>query len=71
MGNHVYTNLSAGNLSDPITEFALDLRHLRWDLTAMLGMAIAEKVIEANQAIRLYTPKQAPEGRTRAMSGKR
>ena len=35
------------------------------------GFREALKVIEANQATRLYTPKQAPEGRTRAMSGKR
>jgi integrase len=42
--------------------------HLRWDLSAMLEMAVAEKVIAANPATRLYTPKYAPRGRTRAMT---
>src|SRR5262245_61629127 len=42
--------------------------HLRWDLSAILEMAVAEKVIAANPATRLYTPKYAPRGRTRAMT---
>ena len=42
--------------------------HLRWDLSAIFEMAIAEKVIEASPATRLYTPKHAPKGQTRAMS---
>ena len=42
--------------------------HLRWDLSSIFEMAVAEKVIEANPATRLYTPKSAPKGRTRAMS---
>jgi integrase len=42
--------------------------HLRWDLSAIFEMAIAEKVIEASPATRLYTPKHAPKGTTRAMS---
>jgi site-specific recombinase XerC len=42
--------------------------HLRWDLSAIFEMAIAEKVIGANPATRPYTPKQAPKGQTRAMS---
>jgi hypothetical protein len=31
--------------------------HLRWDLSAIFEMAIAEKVIETSPATRLYTPK--------------
>jgi integrase len=42
--------------------------HLRWDLSAILEMAVAEKVIAVNPATRLYTPKYAPRGRTRAMT---
>ena len=42
--------------------------HLRWDLSAIFEMAIAEKVIEASPATRLYTTKHAPKGTTRAMS---
>jgi integrase len=42
--------------------------HLRWDLSAILEMAVAEKVIASNPATRLYTPRHAPKGRTRAMT---
>jgi integrase len=42
--------------------------HLRWDLSAIFEMAVAEKVIASNPATRLYTPKQAPKGTTRAMT---
>jgi site-specific recombinase XerC len=42
--------------------------HLRWDLNAMFEMAVAEKVMDANPATRLYTPKNSPKGVTRAMS---
>jgi len=42
--------------------------HLRWDLSAILEMAVAEKVIASNPGTRLYTPKHAPKGTTRAMS---
>jgi len=42
--------------------------HLRWDLSAIFEMAVAEKLIETNPATRLYTPKHAPKGETRAMS---
>lgn len=42
--------------------------HLRWDLSAILEMAMAEKVITSNPATRLYTPKNAPRGQTRAMT---
>ena len=42
--------------------------HLRWDLSAIFEMAVAEKVISSNPATRLYTPKYAPRGRTRAMT---
>ena len=42
--------------------------HMRWDLSAILEMAVAEKVIASNPATRLYTPEQAPNGKTRAMS---
>lgn len=42
--------------------------HLRWDLSAIFEMAVAEKVVTANPATRLYTPKNAPKGRTRAMT---
>jgi integrase len=42
--------------------------HLRWDLTSIFEMAIAERLIDANPATRLYTPRIAPKGVTRAMS---
>lgn len=42
--------------------------HLRWDLSAIFEMAVAEKVIASNPGTRLYTPKHAPKGTTRAMS---
>src|SRR5579885_3223992 len=42
--------------------------HLRWDLSAIFEMAVAEKVIAANPATRLYTPRHAPRGKARAMS---
>ncbi len=42
--------------------------HLRWDLSAILEMAVAEEVIASNPGTRLYTPKHAPKGKTRAMS---
>jgi len=42
--------------------------HLRWDLSAILEMAVAERVIPSNPGSRLYTPKHAPKGTTRAMS---
>jgi integrase len=42
--------------------------HLRWDLSAIFEMAIAEKAIAASPATRLYTPKHAPRGQTRAMT---
>jgi integrase len=44
--------------------------HLRWDLSAIFEMAVAEKVIGSNPATRLYTPKQAVRGETRAMTAK-
>ena len=42
--------------------------HLRWDLSAIFEMAVAEKMITSNPATRLYTPKHAPKGKTRAMT---
>jgi integrase len=42
--------------------------HLRWDLSAIFEMAVAERVILSNPATRLYTPKYAPRGKTRAMT---
>ena len=42
--------------------------HLRWDLSAIFEMGVAEKVIASNPATRLYTPKHAPRGKTRAMT---
>jgi hypothetical protein len=42
--------------------------HLRWDLSAIFEMAVAEKVIVSNPGTRLYTPKHAPKETTRAMS---
>jgi len=42
--------------------------HLRWDLSAIFEMAVAEKMLTSNPATRLYTPKHAPKGKTRAMT---
>src|ERR1035437_1253485 len=36
--------------------------HLRWDLSVIFEMGIAEKVIESSPATSLYTPKHAPKG---------
>jgi hypothetical protein len=38
--------------------------HLRWDLSAIFEMAIANKVVDVNPATRLYTPKKAPKGKS-------
>lgn len=45
------------------------VNHLRWDLSSIFEMAVAEKVIVANPATRLYTPKSAEEGERRVMNG--
>ena len=42
--------------------------HLRWYLSSIFVLAIAVKVVDASPATRLYTPKAAPKGITRAMS---
>lgn len=42
--------------------------HLRWDLSSMLEMAVAEKVITTSPATKLYTPKTAKQGEARAMT---
>jgi site-specific recombinase XerC len=42
--------------------------HLRWDLTSIFEMAVAEKLVTVNPTAGLYTPKNAPKGETRAMS---
>jgi hypothetical protein len=42
--------------------------HLRWDLSSMLDMAVAERVIPVNPAGSLYTPKSAKRSETHAMS---
>ena len=55
-----------GKAEDGLSFSVVD--HLRWDLNAMFEMAVAEKLIDANPATRLYTPKHAPRGVTRAMS---
>jgi integrase len=36
--------------------------HLRWDLTSICEMAVAEGVLPTNPATRLYTPKSAKKG---------
>lgn len=36
--------------------------HLRWDLTSICNLAVAEKVIPTNPATSLYTPKSAKKG---------
>ncbi|MCC6591028.1 MAG: tyrosine-type recombinase/integrase [Bryobacterales bacterium] len=42
--------------------------HLRWDLTSMLDMAVAVRVIPVNPAGSLYTPKSAKRSESPAMS---
>jgi integrase len=42
--------------------------HLRWDLSSMFEMAVAEKAVAVNPATALYTPKTAKRGISRAMS---
>ena len=44
------------------------MQTLRRDLSAIFERAVAEKVIASNPGTRLYTPKHAPKGTTRAMS---
>lgn len=53
--------------ADASLSFSL-VDHLRWDLSAILEMAVAEKAIASNPATRLYTSKHAPRGKTRAMT---
>jgi integrase len=36
--------------------------HLRWDLTSICNLAVAEKIISTNPATSLYTPKSAKKG---------
>lgn len=45
--------------------------HLLWDLRAIFEMAVAEKLIASSPATRLYTPKHAAKGKTRANDGGR
>ena len=42
--------------------------HLRWDLSSIFEMAVAERVILANPATRLYTPSTAKKGACPTMS---
>lgn len=42
--------------------------HLRWDLSSMFDMAVAEKVVAANPTASLYTPKTAKRNKQVAMS---
>lgn len=42
--------------------------HLRWDLSSIFDLAVAEKVIPVNPATHLYTPKCAKKGICRRMS---
>jgi integrase len=42
--------------------------HLRWDLSSIFEMAVAERVIAINPTSALYTPKNAKKGETRAMT---
>jgi integrase len=44
--------------------------HLRWDITSMLDMAVAERILRVNPATALYTPKSAKKGIGRVMSAK-
>jgi len=55
-----------GKAADGLSFSVVD--HLRWDLGAIFEMAVAEKVISSNPGTRLYTPKQAARGETRAMT---
>jgi integrase len=41
---------------------------LRWDLSAIFEMAMAEKIVRSNPATRLYIPRHAAPGETRAMT---
>jgi integrase len=45
----------------PTSSFSL-VDHLRWDLSSIFEMAVAERVIPANPATRLYTPSTAKKG---------
>src|ERR1035438_9309425 len=42
--------------------------HLRWDLTSIGDLAVAEKVLPANPASQLYTPTSAKKGVRRVMT---
>jgi len=42
--------------------------HLRWDMSAIFGMAVAEGKIERNPALLLFTPKEAARPERRAMT---
>ena len=42
--------------------------HLRWDLSSVFELAVAEKVILTNPATSLYTPKAAKKGKSQVMT---
>jgi integrase len=42
--------------------------HLRWDLTSIGDLAVAEKVLPTNTASQLYTPTSAKKGERRVMT---
>ena len=42
--------------------------HLRWDLTSICDLAVAEKVLPTNPATMLYTPDSAKKGATPVMT---
>ena len=54
--------------SKAATHGASVVDHVRWDLTSICDLAIAEKVLSANPAAKLYTPPSAKRGRRPVMT---
>ena len=73
LGNAQMMNLSTTNLqayleSKAATHGFSVVDHLRWDLTSIGDLAVAEKVLPTNPASQLYTPTSAKKGERRVMT---
>lgn len=67
LGNRQLESFGPTELQAYLTEKAAThgfsmVDHLRWDLTSLCDLAVAEKVLTANPAKKLYTPSTAKKG---------
>ena len=68
MVNWSITSLQAYLESKAATHSFSVVDHLRWDLTSIGDLAVAEKVLPTNPASQLYTPNSAKKGERRVMT---